>query len=72
MPRPRKDGTASRPANKRKLTDLFVTSRKDGERDELIWDLKQPGLALSIRTTGKRSWKVIYHQRRSTTLAASR
>ena len=60
MPRPRKDGTASRPANKRKLTDLFVTSRKDGERDELIWDLKQPGLALSIRTTGKRSWKVIY------------
>ena len=37
-----------------------MTSRKGGERDELIWDLKQPGLALSVRTTGKKSWKVIY------------
>ena len=60
MVRPRRDGTTSRAVNKRKLTDLFVTSRKGGDRDELIWDLKQPGLALSVRTTGKKSWKVIY------------
>jgi integrase len=60
LPRPRKDGTASRPVNRRKLIDLFVTSRKGGERDELIWDTKQPGLALSVRKTGKKSWKVIY------------
>src|SRR6476646_6236711 len=60
MARPRRDGTPARAVNKRKLTDLFVTSRKGGERDELIWDLKQPGLALSVRTTGKRNWKVIY------------
>ena len=60
MPRPRADGTAARPVNRRKLTDLLVSTRKGGERDELIWDLKQPGLALCVRTTGKRTWKVIY------------
>ena len=60
MARPRGDGTPSRAVNRRKLTDLFVSTRKGGERDELIWDLKQPGLALSVRTTGKKSWKVIY------------
>src|SRR6476619_7156485 len=60
MARPRADGTPPRAVNRKKLTDLFVTSRKGGERDELIWDIKQPGLALSVRTTGKKSWKVIY------------
>ena len=60
MPRPRRDGTAARQAHRRKLTDLLVSTRKGGERDDLIWDLKQPGLALSVRTTGKRTWKVIY------------
>ena len=58
MPRPRADGTAARPVNRRKLTDLFVSTRKGGASDELIWDLKQPGLALCVRTTG--TWKVIY------------
>ena len=58
--RRRRDGTPAAPVNKRRLTDLFVATRKAGERDELIWDLKQPGLALSIRTTGKKAWKVIY------------
>ena len=60
MARPRADGTPARAVNKHKLTDVFVSSRKGGDRDELIWDLKQPGLALSVRTTGKKSWKVIY------------
>ena len=58
--RPRRDGTPAAPVNKRKLTDLFVTSRKPQERKELIWDAKQPGLALIVRTTGKKAWKVIY------------
>ena len=58
--RPRRDGTPARAVNKRKLTDLFVSTQKAGDRDELIWDLKQPGLALSVRTTGKKAWKVIY------------
>jgi integrase len=60
MARPRADGTPSRALNRRKLTDLFVSTRKGGDRDELIWDVKQPGLALSVRTTGKKGWKVIY------------
>ena len=60
MAQTRADGTPAREVNRRKLTDLFVSSRKGGERDELIWDLKQPGLALSVRPTGKKAWKVIY------------
>ena len=60
MARPRQDGTPARAVNRRKLTDLFVSSRKAQERAELIWDVKQPGLALSVRTTGKKAWKVIY------------
>ena len=60
MARPRQDGTPAREVNRRKLTDLFVSSRKAQERAELIWDVKQPGLALSVRPTGKKAWKVIY------------
>ncbi len=60
MARPRADGTPARAVNRRKLTDLFVSTCKPGERDDLIWDVKQPGLALSVRTTGKKAWKVIY------------
>ena len=60
MARPRRDGTPAREVNRRKLTDLFVSTRKAQERPELIWDLKQPGLALSVRPTGKKAWKVIY------------
>jgi len=50
----------ARQVNRRKLTDLFVSSRKAQERPELIWDLKQPGLAFSVSPTGKKAWKVIY------------
>jgi integrase len=60
MARPRADGTPARETNRRKLTDLFVSTRKGGDRDEMIWDVKQPGLALCIRTTGKKSFKVVY------------
>ena len=60
MARPRADGTPARPVNKRKLTDLFVSTRKAAEKDELVWNVKQPGLALSVRPTGKKAWKVIY------------
>jgi integrase len=60
MARPRRDGTPPAEINRRKLTDLFVSTRKPQARDELIWDIKQPGLVLSVRTTGKKAWKVIY------------
>jgi integrase len=60
MARPRRDGTPARAVSRRKLTDVFVSSRKAQERPELIWDAKQPCLALSVRPTGKKAWKVVY------------
>ena len=58
--RPRRDGTPARAANKRKLTDLFVHVARRSPFPELIWDDASPGLALSVRPTGKKAWKVIY------------
>ena len=60
MPRPRRDGEPPRETDRRKLTDLFVLSAKPQDRPQLIWDAKQPGLALRVRPTGKKAWKVIY------------
>jgi hypothetical protein len=60
MARPRQDGTPARAVDRKRLSDVFVTARRGGDRDEMIWDLKQPGLALSVRTTGKKAWKVVY------------
>ena len=60
MARPRQDGTPARAVNKRKLSDKFVNDRRPPKRPELVWDAKQPGLALSVRPSGKRAWKVIY------------
>src|SRR4051794_28075242 len=60
MPRPRADGAAPRPANKRKLTELFVQSARKVTAPELVWDLKAPGLTLSLRPSGKSVWRVIY------------
>jgi integrase len=60
LARPRGDGTPARAVNRRRLTDLFVRSRKAPARDEMTWDERQPGLALSVRTTGKKAWKVVY------------
>ena len=42
MPRPRRDGTPARAVNRRKLTDLFVSSRKP-KRVGLVWDIKLAG-----------------------------
>jgi integrase len=62
MPRPKRDGTPASAPNKRKLTDMFVTSVKpDAARTVVVWDTKQGGLALSVQPTGSKSWKVIYH-----------
>jgi hypothetical protein len=60
MSRPRTDGTPAQPVHKHKLNDRFVASQKAADRDRLIWDSHQPGLALMIRTTGRKSWKVVY------------
>ena len=43
MARPQRDGAPARPANKRKLTDLFVSTCKPEDRDILIWDTNSRG-----------------------------
>jgi integrase len=60
MSRSRADGTPAQPVNKRKLNDRFVASQQAADRDRLVWDSHQPGLALMIRATGRKSWKVVY------------
>jgi integrase len=62
MPRPKRDGTPASAPNKRKLTDMFVSTVKpDAARTVMVWDEKQRGLALAVRPTGGKSWKVVYH-----------
>jgi integrase len=60
MPRPKRDGTPARAPNKRKLTDLFVTTVKPADRAFVVWDQKQAGLALAVQPTGSKAWKFIY------------
>jgi hypothetical protein len=60
MSRPRADGSPAQPVNKHKLNDRFVASQKAAGRDRLTWDSNQPGLALCVRATGRKSWKVVY------------
>lgn len=59
MPRPKADGTPARAVNRRKLTDLWVQGRKV-KVAELVWDIRSPGLALAIRPSGRKAWRVIY------------
>ena len=59
MPQPKADGTPARAVNRRKLTDLWVQGRKV-KVAELVWDIRSPGLALAIRPSGRKAWRVIY------------
>jgi integrase len=63
MPRPTSDGTPPRAPNKRKLTDLFVSTVKPADRPFIVWDAKQAGLALAVQPTGSKAWKCIYRFR---------
>jgi integrase len=60
MSRPRRDGTPAKLPSKTKLNDRFVTSQQATDRDRLTWDTHQPGLALMVRATGRKSWLVVY------------
>jgi integrase len=60
MPRPSSNGTPARAPNKRKLTDLFVSAVKPGDRAFIVWDQKQAGLALAVQPTGSKAWKFVY------------
>jgi len=58
--RPRRDGTPARAVNRRALISSFVLAHQAPERPTLIWDVRAPGLALSLRPSGKKAWKVVY------------
>jgi integrase len=59
MATPKSDG--ARLPNKRKLTDLFVSTVKPAMHGRaLVWDTKQAGLALAVEPTGSKAWKFIY------------
>src|SRR5262249_43913317 len=45
-----------RPAQRRKITELFVRKAKPG----LTWDTHQRGLALRVQPGGARAWVVVY------------
>ena len=64
MARPRQDGTPSRQASKRKLTDAFLTSLKpDDARRVVVWDTLQRGLAVAVqpKPSGRKAWKAVYY-----------
>jgi hypothetical protein len=60
MARPRRDGTPAREVQPAQADRSLRVIEESQERPELIWDLKQPGLALSVRPSSKKAWKVIY------------
>jgi integrase len=60
MARPRRDGSPSRPTDRRRLNDLVVKRLKPAERPYLVWDSHQRGLAVSVQPSGHAAYKVIY------------
>jgi Arm DNA-binding domain len=60
MPRPRRDGSPTASANRRKLNDLYLKKLKPQERAFIIWDAYQRGLAIAVQPSGHKSWKCIY------------
>jgi hypothetical protein len=49
-----------RKPRKRRLTDLAVRKAKPEPKAYLVWDSKQPNLALRIQPTGRKTWYCIY------------
>ena len=47
-------------ANKRTLTENFMTKLKPQSQKYIVWDTKQRGLAVLVQPTGFKSWKAIY------------
>jgi integrase len=48
------------PPNKQKMNAFTVARLQPAEAPYVVWDTRQQGLALRVRPTGARSWKVIY------------
>src|SRR5262245_2299933 len=49
-----------RPANKRKLTQMYVARISPQAKTFAAWDTEQKGLALIVRPNGYRAYKVVY------------
>lgn len=45
---------------RRNITDLFARKVAKRDRAYLVWDMRQPALALQVQPTGHRAWKCIY------------
>jgi integrase len=60
MARPRRDGTAAKRPNKRKLSEIFLRKLKPQARAFTVWDTHQRGLAVAVQPTGHKSWKCVY------------
>jgi len=58
--RKRRDGTATRSPDRRKLTELYVRKVKPEPRLFCTLDTFQRGLALRVLPTGHKSWKAVY------------
>jgi integrase len=54
---------SKRPAEKRRLTELFIRKARPRDSAYLVWDEHQHGLALRVQPTGKKSWTAIYSRR---------
>ena len=52
--------TKRRSTNRLKLTTLFVTEAKAGEKRTRYYDTDAPGLVLIIKSTGTKSWYMCY------------
>src|SRR5262249_21477437 len=65
MSRKRIDGTPSRPTEKRKLNDLIIRQLVPEQVPYLVWDAKQANLAVQVRPSGHKAYKVIYSRQGS-------
>jgi integrase len=62
MSRPRFDGSASRATIRKKLTDAFVSSIKpDPLRVTIAYDTLQIGFAVTVQSSGSKSFKALYY-----------
>jgi integrase len=59
MSRPKRDGTAARAPNKKKLTEMSVRTAKPGN----VWDTLARGLVLRVQPSGHKSFAFVYNFR---------
>lgn len=63
MPRPRKDGTPAKAADRRALTERLVRALRPRAIAYCVWDTKLRGLAVRVLPTGRKTYKYVYTHR---------